>query len=480
MANNFETYHLQKFDDVARAIADLSNLIERGNFRLSDQAGGFWDLFKKVSDICLVQNGSPYEEGGVIRQLISIVDINSLVQLLSHGKNVYLLKKLPESGDDIVSPELDDVAGDLLAVGLDEQEVPLWFKSWQASTATVQDQAVESIRILLRAMQNLKGQLLLISAYGHQLSGLKIYNFEDFDGVITDSEKYGILSTLSLLSDSYESRDGLRAGRTVLNLLKGDTVISLYTFNWADNFLFTVYLHLVFKFIRFYPRDDQEFILSNYAFRAIIAGVDVSARIKEIILTSTDVIDYLATHAYLVKALESSKETILFGIADSQRVNFGELLSQNLGALTDDSELLAHATVRTIFADRVKRASNLYLWVYEYVALISKLRQASLVQGSDMTLGDDELYRMDLLQLTAYSVNKQNWDKVVAYYKQPEPFVPLKNLFDEIASFIDLNKELAPEMMLEFTDFLRTNNILSSDKEIVIFDEKQGKFLWSK
>lgn len=482
MIKNFESYHLQKFSDVRQAVNSLATLKERSFFELSFDDREFWFLLNEVKQTIEDRADFSDETSSVIKNLVSLIDLNLISQVDELGKDVYLLKNpaFIEQESEIILPESDEMIKLLLDIGMKNESLIRWFKVFNSFAEEEQVKIYKKLESLVVAVKELKYQLLLVCSFCHSLSGFKIYTADEFGDLLSDAEKYDLPSMLATLRDGFDNKEGIGMGRSIISMLSGESFTSLYEFDWKDNFLFSVFLIVSFKFFTLYDEEKQKFLLQNYIFRAIIAGVDVKKYLRDFILGSTDIVTYLVNHKFLFDAITINEEFVLLDVGGGERQKIKDILNNNLKYLTDDSDVLVDQIVKNITRQKIKGSYRSFVWVHEFIHLISKIKQANLVSPDDFDLSDSEKYRFDLLQLVYYFVNRERWDNVVKYYNKKEFFVPFKNFIDELASFIDINKEMAPQILLDFSDFLRKNNVAVAKKDIIIYDQQAGQFKWAQ
>ena len=326
--------------------------------------------------------------------------------------------------------------------------------------------------------QKLTSQLAAIGAVLNIQPGLKIYEPAEFIAKLgaADSVEKDFGNLVYTLADAYDDKEGLEIASSLINWLGQEININNDTASWQENFLLTLILHVVFNRFWLLSQEKQDMLLRRYYFLAIVAGVPVRDCISRFLADSYDVLAFGTKHIVLLSALKENQEEVFVDSAGKETEILSVLLKKYSVETIAEKDLKNQ--ISRVYA-QAPLGKTYTVWLTEAVLIFRNLSTATLASKDQFQFSAGAQFGIELQNLVGYVVNKKDWPKILDYYHQPEPFVPVKSLLKELTSYLDINTESAQNRVAELVDFLKSNKLLETDFDMLIFHESDGQFHWN-
>jgi len=220
---------------------------------------------------------------------------------------------------------------------------------------------------------------LVSAATLNLLEPLTPYNYDELANILIDGNKkmYSDLDfvyTLRFLLELNEPDDRVAAVFTSLTPLDPDeTEFPLYY--WNESLVFSLLLQLVWKNFFLLPEQQQEFLLKNYLFSAIVAGVPVDYWIKQIVSSEIDGLDNDHINGVFVKAVENNLENIPINTVTFKSRKAMDILSEYVGKVYsgDIKTLVQEKFIQDIYKGQLEE-KKFSFWLRNLLQLYYNLR----------------------------------------------------------------------------------------------------------
>ena len=254
---------------------------------------------------------------------------------------------------------------------------------------------------------------------------------------------------------------------------------------WNYTLLMIVLLDFIFKRKHLLDINDEKMLLYTRFYQALALGVPVRRILIEELKETEEVRQYIISCKKYFDLLSNNVEVINIGEGEKfEQKLLGEILKDYLKSAGDKA--LAHP-VPPAYAEKIYSYAEktdrekLVTWLVAAIDIYMGLKLAQLIDWKkDHHLYPDERYQIDMLQLIMSFGMNGEFDFVENYYKKEEPFVPFINFINKLRETVDMRVEKYVDIGLRFTEFLHGQKLLASDKELIIFDQKKGQFIWNE
>jgi len=247
------------------------------------------------------------------------------------------------------------------------------------------------------------------------------------------------------------------------------------TYTWEETIVVAMIAHTVYGKFFGLSEEAQKALLKNCFLRALAVGVPVREALQKSIYNTRTGVTYLLANQVLFDAIRENSEKI-FG---TEKV-FSTLVREYLtfgGDVFEKQEKQDEFLKTVSIADAFVSAL-----VTEGLSIAVHLKNLDLVEKNrGEELSDAEQYQNDVIQLLyMFGIGKDGQEELKKYFSGASPRVSLNSFFQRLRETVDLKDDVSIENMVEFTDFLHTNNFLPSDKELISFNEADGQFSWNE
>lgn len=196
----------------------------------------------------------------------------------------------------------------------------------------IKDPTVQILR------DRLSVQASLVSAATLNLpEPLELYNYDEMAGILVDGNKklysdLDFLFTLRALLEVNEPDDRVGAVFTTLSPLDPDQ-IEYPLYYWNEALIFSLIMQLVWKNFFLLPENQQEFLLKNYLFSALVAGVPIDYWLHQILSSEIDGFDNDKVGRAFAKAIEGNLERIPINTVTFESRKLTDILSDYIGKI---------------------------------------------------------------------------------------------------------------------------------------------------
>lgn len=319
----------------------------------------------------------------------------------------------------------------------------------------------------------LSGNLKLVNTAIGEEDNLVRYNSDEIIACLNLSKKdfdyFSLIFSLRQeLLDQY-NRDLVKAIFSYLQKL------SVYK-DWEIKELIVLVclLNIVWKNFEFLLPVEQAYLLNLFFYISIFIGIPVTNILKNSIYQTNNPVDFVVKNQFLAAELEKTIEVVPtdenFAKARDLKYLFDKQFASNLDPISF-AKTIYNKPGQEFLANALAQSITIYVG----------LKNSNLIEknyaGEDNIADDYDFQFSDLL---TYFMVKNDWPKIKAYYQNPKPLVPVKAVIDMLSMFVDLDKSQAIETLSEFTEFLKNEKLLSTDEDIIVYDEQKGKFDWVK
>lgn len=249
-------------------------------------------------------------------------------------------------------------------------------------------------------------------------------------------------------------------------------------FEWMDLVKFAILLQCAYDRFSGLEDDSKALLLKSYFYKAIALDIPVRDMLKQNMRDSAGIINYLYLNQVLYNNLEKNEETV--ALENGKRlVDVLHAFTAQHGGNSLDSgiqkkfvENFYHRSVEALPGAR---------WLQEALYIYTHIKEAQLVKWlSERTLQPDELQSEDLVRLYVYFSFGGNFERLIAYYKQKNPSLPLPLFFQNLADHLDLSNQQNVENCLSLSQVLQKNKLLPADTDLLIFHESDNQFHWNE
>ncbi len=310
-------------------------------------------------------------------------------------------------------------------------------------------------------------------------------------GIYTPEELFSILSEegggyeldrmLFTLKQASMGQDQESYTDILLPYLDIDAVVNQKIFSWEDALTLTIMLQAVWSYFSLLDVFDKARLIESYTYKSIVLGIPVRHYLEEFLYNTTDVINYAFSNDMILRSLDDSRETLPVDISEGNYQSLKEIINK-YAPQTGESSIDSYGqteSIRNIYQGQ-KNRDKYVNWLLETVYIVNHVQDFDLVEMpkykevTEETLASDEL-----IQLLQWFYNKNTWPKIVEYYRQEKPRIVLNAIFLELFRHYDLAKQNVVDMLIDFTELLKKEKIIDSEKDIIEFHEEDGHFHWN-
>jgi len=334
--------------------------------------------------------------------------------------------------------------------------------------------------LVLKLYDHLK--LLCVAAGG--LSDFEMYAPEEIKNIFsqagTNYDKFRFLYTCRQIALGFDREKYLDV---LIPFMFLDEVLGRKEFNYEDILTYSVLIKVLWSNFAFMIDSDKEASLQNYFYKAIVIGVPVSAVLEDYLYTNSfNQMTYLEEHIELIKILEENKEDIL--VFQYNKFSYKSLMSiiQMYETKVGKAHVIdgfAQQQFLNEFYQTLRGKDKYTGWILEVFRIFFHIRKVDLVEiPAYEERNEFKEYSDEVLDLLFYVTEERYWPKLVEYYKQKNPLVPLNVILRYCSYDFDLEKEAAVERFLKLAELLKNEGIF--DKDIIEFHEEDNKFHWNE
>lgn len=249
-------------------------------------------------------------------------------------------------------------------------------------------------------------------------------------------------------------------------------------FNWL-----VIYYALDLVWFHFSRLSDlqKDYLLKNYFYRSIVMGLPIEKFISDYLSESLDIIEFFSRHKVIQDSLNNNQESVLTDLNKNSFELFTDLLNKYI-ALNKDNYLDGYKMndfLNNVYGSYTGREPFIN-WLRKGFALYFSIKEAMLVDWDELVVSDPVIYNYEkeMSKAVFCFVFGGNFLNKIVDFLQNKSF-GLSALVRTIKSIVDLTNEKDIERIMNLNSVLKQNNLLSSDEDLVHFDEQKNEFVWS-
>lgn len=257
----------------------------------------------------------------------------------------------------------------------------------------------------------------------------------------------------------------------LLTLLQKDEWLKKEEFSLEEVLLFDLALFTLWSEFTFLSYENQQFIIEKYFYHSFLVGIPVDKVLNDILYQSPDIEQYILYNGLFLKALEKNTETVLFGV---QKRLFREVVNE---FITVDNILDTKKIDIFISKNSSGKDKDFFSAMRASLDVVIKIKSGNLIQKFQFEEKTENfIYDEDVKKLIFCFINKIYWPNIKRYFKQKDPLVKLSAFLYQLSHHDTFDNEDVVQNYLEFTNYLKENNLLQPNQEIIEFNEDDGKF----
>lgn len=378
--------------------------------------------------------------------------------------------------------------GQFGGLDLNNTTVEQWEGVYSASNPDVKKRVDKEILAIIPLFTRLKIQLQTVGILTALPLGPALYSVEDTRRfVVGNGEGCDFPRLIFTLREMSVTDTRHEAHLISKEFLTTEACLNNEDLEWKQAVLLAWTLGFMFSEFERLSSEDRIWLINNYFYRAIAAGVPVRQFLQSYLLSSRWVVEYVQRNAAFALSIENNSEKIP---AEQAEVNlpvglFCANYDKNFSDQLSDEQSqngFIEGIVNKSTNDNTDFSARFHpQWLKEVLFLYSHIKEASLVDW--LKDGDSPLNyenRGELIRLLAYFAYGGAFELAIKYFKDRKNKVPLKIFLQYLKDVVDLTDGVNIPNCLAFTEALHTGGLLPVDQDIVIFHEQDGHFHWNE
>jgi hypothetical protein len=330
------------------------------------------------------------------------------------------------------------------------------------------------------ASVSLQMEILATVIVGH--GGEIMYTHDEFDLALSGKHEQVDLRMLAYtcvqLLDHFDG--GMEYVERLVLLLDIQGVREKEEMAWQDALFLGLFLHVIWSYVDTLTEGVQAFLLKNYFVASVVARVPVESRLQRMVEYATDVFEFVTLHNFIADSLMQNVE-ILSGDMVPQ-VLFADIVKRFVTDtdITEVDGFRLQQFVSGLYEGKVNRG------IYESqlrILLSLALRAHRGTLSKTFLLAEETPYdkmQQDIVSLLVSFFDKQTWSEILSYFqKTEERMLTLGAFLGYCKEIYSLDTDVAMKKFLEFTVFLKDNNLLEESQDIIEYHEEDQKFHWN-
>jgi len=239
-----------------------------------------------------------------------------------------------------------------------------------------------------------------------------------------------------------------------------------------DLILFVFVINIVWKNFDFLLPVEQTYLLNLFFFISLFIGVPVNNILKNNIYQTNNPVDFVVRNKFFLDALDKNIELVPADENIEKVIDLNEVF-KNFSTANQSVDIFVknnYKVSKKSLLGSLTEALNIY----------DGLKNSNLIEKN--YAGEDneaDVYNKEVSDLLTWFIAKEDWNKIVDYYKNKTAKVSPDVFISILPLFIDLEKSEAVEKISEFTDFLKMNRLIPSNIEIIEYHESDSEFHWT-
>lgn len=471
-----EEYSGQNFSEIKDVLSFLNVLGHQKFFEIAKY--NFWYLVDGI--LAESENKDDRTFWFAEESLIKMLDLEKLHSAYNLFKDVTLITEIrtDDIGTNNQEPseeESEKFFKDLDVLGLSEDGRKIIYENLETHPEkffVIRKKLDELIPIL----EQLLFEVSAVGAFLDLFNERKIYSVEKMiDILVGESDDYDVLSVFFTLRQDFGHVDG----REIAYYFAKDNfdAINDGRYDWYNAALLNVLLNLMYFNLNLLGDELQVKILKENFYKAFLFEVPVRKNIEKVLYETRSFADFAIASNLFVDALRGNTEKISLESKDLELSNIFIKYYKDYNDSTEVSVMKKY--IDSIFLNDAK--DNIKDTVLKCLDVFVNLQEAKLIDHNrSQELPENEIAFNQLEQLTLLFANRANWDKMVDLLKEKEGnFVSVKTFLKGYVEAADLNDEVVLSKFTDFSDFLKKQNLLSVDKDVIEYHESDNKFHWA-
>ncbi len=480
--NSLMYYYKNDTQEVKKTIKEIVDFVDVFGISKKTVYESLWNLSEEISQnfdkVDLDYPGIKQEQK--ILSLFPILETRSfLLDFKFLMDNFFIFNKVTEFVENKKNVSLDEVEQKLLNFDFSFDFV----KNFSVKNVSLEEKSELLFKIndLTNRYESLKIKLGAIMSYMGYFSHITFYNNVDVQNIIeSGSEDIDFIKLAGTIRESIWSDHGLSLSSIILNFLNNQAVFKNEDYEWYDAFLLGIFLHQVFYHFNYLFITDKEFLLNFYFYKGLIVDAPVQEVLKKALFETTNVVDYVEENLFLYESIYGNQESIYIEFENKQKEELGNLFDDYLkmvGNNIHDGYKL-ESFLNNLYS-KTNNKNNINI-LRKAFFIFTHLKTVDLLDRNIGSIpSDDLIYNTELEALIIWFFDENSWFLISEYYSKPNPFVPLKTFLQQLVDNFSIKEEKNTSKILDFTDFLKQNNLLSPDKDLISFDEVKDEFIWN-
>lgn len=250
--------------------------------------------------------------------------------------------------------------------------------------------------------------------------------------------------------------------------------------SWQSLFEYQLIFNVIIRrFDRLHPK-FQDIILKYFYYRLISLGLPIREKMRQYLALTSSTYTYVLRTKELFGGIENNVEMISVYWAGED-----DLVERRLFDVLGEIKLLAESE-RTKYYDATyptekNNSAALRSILSEAFDIYDKLSQATMIDWFKERLeGTADIVDDTLIKLVISFGFGGAYEFVLEYYKGNQtPDVPFIKFITTLSEIVNVSEEKNIENVLKFQEILKENSLLSSDVDLIIFNESTSQFEWN-
>lgn len=486
--NSFQFYQSGDAEEVKRALLVLLDFVETQDV-FDSGSGTVWNAIENIGyDIKnpLAKNPDLVLEN----KFISLLDSREIEQILVDLQRL-LSSDFGVSADKATSSVVYSESvfqQDIVEMQFNNKTVGLLLGGYKKMTNEQMMRANEFTSDLTDRISYFAFQLHLLMSFLGYFNDLQYYSVPDIKKIFEGQMKEHDVGRLShTLRDFMYYDDGREILEIFYNYLSLQAVYDKRDYKWEDAFFMTIVLHFVFKFFTRLDQVRQDFWLTNYFVRAVMADVPVRQLLEhELYYETNNLVDYIDYDLLYFTSLDSNKEELILQSVETKILTMNQIVKNYLSVAGDkinDSfrreqfidELLSNASNKAF----LKRIFREVLFIYCHLKSVNLVSKNKGSEPAEVDVFENQLER-----LLVWWLDEDFWNLIGDFFTNTDEKLPklisLGRLLTEIKTNVNLGDQVTVDKLIRFSQFLKDRGVIGSEKDLIHFDEKTSKFAWNE
>jgi hypothetical protein len=495
--NNLHRFHAQSWSAVKRAYQVLADL--RQKFGVWDESQhNVWKYSGWLEE--LIAKGMEGEDPSGLfeweKQALGLLDVElvrsfkddleAMAGFFAGQRPLPAVRKEPEAEQTrpaTTPPKFNQE--NLRLFGLADNLAVSWLNIYKKIDQKSQQTVAELFSSLWEEEEELSYELADIAVVtGVGQAAVKPYSVAELSALYGGQKaNYHPHRLIRTMVDSMNSDSWKEVATILLTGLNSEERYGQTVFEWEEALLLNLTLHFVYN--RFYAlsEEQQDFLLENYFYRAVVVGAPAREKISEALYYTLNMVDYIYLNMLFYNALERNSERVSTNIASGTDTILGLLFNKflNFNKSQTSGGFEFNQYISNIYQSQPGRDAYIF-WLEECFFVFLHLSRADLIdhnRGGE--LKEIDIYRNEMLELVSmFGIGKDGASFIVNYFQQDNKKITFSAFLRQLEGIVDLKQSVAVENCLELSAIFHQAGLLPTHQDLVVYDEKSESFHWSE